>query len=329
MAKTLRIVIGKKKYGLKPRALFVLLALGIVSGLFFGELIARKIFSFSAYGHYMKFRLVKCFCVPDEVLDADLFWRPSPEFRGIKYAIDKKDDVFRIICIGDSVTQGYGIGGAVLPVNQTYPYELELLIQRYCANRKIEVMNAGIGAYSSLQAARYLKRELWKYCPDLVIIWIGVNDDASALFLADKEQKVPSVDDLKKRSIREHSALYLYLRNELFSKRIRRVAPQDYYKNCEDMLLLSREKAFEIAFVIPFAFENKRLKYYSKYKKVLEELRERYNVELLDVKGVLEKSKDIDSLFIDNCHMSAEGNKIVAGIIYDLLEQRLLKLEIL
>ena len=73
-------------------------------------------------------------------------------------------------------------------------------------------MNAGVGGYTSLQGLRYLKKELWKYSPDMVIVWFGVNDDSSAIFFSDKDQKLPAPEDLKNMGILKRSALWQFLK---------------------------------------------------------------------------------------------------------------------
>ena len=305
----------------------MLVCLGIFTGLFLCELYLRIIYNFSQCGPYMKFRHAKHFYVPKQAADADLFWRPLPEFRGVKYSLDKKDDVFRVICLGDSVTQSHGKNGFPLEISRTYPYELESLFRRKRAREKVEVINAGIGGYTSLQSLRYLKKELWKYRPDLIIAWCGMNDDSTAIFFADKEQRLPSVGDLKKLGVRNRSALYLYLKKELSVAKKRRVEPDDYYRNCEEMLLFGRGKELKMVFVVPFEIRHGKLKYYAKYKEALDKLRKKYNIELLDVKSILDTYGDVGKLFIDNCHLTAEGNKIVAGIIYNLLQRQLINAE--
>lgn len=318
MAKVVKAIIGNKKYRFKTKAIFLLLGMGIACALVLGELIFRTIFNFSDTGPYFKFRHVRRFSVPEEVRDADLFWRPMPEFRGIKYSKQKKDGIFRIICFGDSVTQSHGRNGFPLAIEQTYPYNLELLMNKDSKKRKAEVINAGIGGYTSFQGLRYLKKELWKYQPDMLIVWFGINDDSSALFFVDKKQKLPNTEDLKKLSIWKRSILFSYLKKQLSAK-MRRVEPDDYYKNCEKMLSFAREKGFKIVFVIPFEIKNKQLKYYEKYRQELEKLRGNCGANLFDIKTGLQEYSNLKELFIDNCHLTAEGNKIAAEIIFELL----------
>ena len=62
----------------------------------------------------------------------------------------KSKNTFRIICIGDSITQGYAQGKGLLPREQTYVYKLEKLLTKKFKDKKIEVINTGNGGYSSL-----------------------------------------------------------------------------------------------------------------------------------------------------------------------------------
>ncbi|QJW91210.1 sialate O-acetylesterase [Spirosoma taeanense] len=78
----------------------------------------------------------------------------------------------RIACIGTSITDGY-----VLPVEQTYPYQLQLL-----TNSPDKVLNYGVGGCTVLkkgdrpywQAEKYQFALQWK--PTTVIIEFGTND---------------------------------------------------------------------------------------------------------------------------------------------------------
>ncbi len=81
------------------------------------------------------------------------------------------------------------------------------------------------------------------------------------------------------------------------------------------MLLLAKKNNFEIAFVAPVELEGKRIEYYLPYKKVLEKLKSKYNCITIELRDVLNLNSEIDKFFIDNCHATAEGNKLIAELI--------------
>ncbi len=83
--------------------------------------------------------------------------------RETQYEHNKK----RILFVGDSFTFGWGV-----EQNEAFPYICENLF-----NKKIEVINAGVPGYSILEYYLYLKEELFKYKPNIIIlVFYGEND---------------------------------------------------------------------------------------------------------------------------------------------------------
>ena len=106
--------------------------------------------------------------------------------RDREYSIQKPDGVYRILIIGDSFTEGWGI-----EQDRTYSDQLEkLLIDRFPV-RKIEVINAGVASYSPILEYLYLKERGLALEPDLVILAFDMTD-----FLDEKEYaKVTTLDE--------------------------------------------------------------------------------------------------------------------------------------
>jgi lysophospholipase L1-like esterase len=96
-------------------------------------------------------------------------------FRGKEFEIVKPKDVFRIIAIGDSCTFGFGASDD----EHTYPYLLEAKLNSMYKNKKIEVINAGVPSYKSLQSLIWLVTELMGLNPDMLIVQLGWNDIVS------------------------------------------------------------------------------------------------------------------------------------------------------
>ncbi len=316
---------GNKKIVVKPLAILMIIALGLIFAFFLAEIMVRKLVDFPLRQEYGRFLHLPEFSIPKRNVDETLFWVQTIEFRGGVYSKEKKQGVYRIICLGDSVTQSHGVDGYPLLREQTYAFYLERMLERTYMNREFEVINAGVGGYSSLQGLRYLKNKLIGYHPDLVISWFGINDDSDALFFADKDQRVGGSIDLGKKSFLENSKLYLFLKNIVFRPRLRRVSIEDYYKNCEEMLLLARKKGFDIVFVVPFKVDIKKgkMKYYLHYKNELEKLKEKYNCEVIDILPSFAAYKNVNEFFIDLVHPNFKGNKIIAGSLSKFLDELL------
>lgn len=91
--------------------------------------------------------------------------------RDYEYSVFKDKGTFRILCVGDSFT--FGIG---LELPDTYPKQLEKLLQARYPDKKIEVINCGVPSYNTIYEYLFLKEGGLKYNPDLVIIGYAFND---------------------------------------------------------------------------------------------------------------------------------------------------------
>lgn len=118
--------------------------------------------------------------------DPVLLWRPvarepysSQRFRGPEVALAKPPQTRRVICYGDSNTDGPPAGGA-------WPEALAEMLHQDAAGSHVEVLNAGVAGYSSYQGARRFEQEVDVYRPDVVLVSFGWNDAANAIGADDK-----------------------------------------------------------------------------------------------------------------------------------------------
>src|SRR3989344_3744008 len=91
-------------------------------------------------------------------------------FRGKEISQEKPKDVYRILLLGDSVTFGWGVED-----DQTFAFIAEEALNQWSQekglNTKFEVINGGFTAGRSLDSYYvYIKKEAFKFNPDLVII---------------------------------------------------------------------------------------------------------------------------------------------------------------
>ncbi|MFQ5669538.1 MAG: SGNH/GDSL hydrolase family protein [Acidobacteriota bacterium] len=82
----------------------------------------------------------------------------------------KSDGVFRVLCVGDSVTFGHWV-----EAEQAFPRRLEALLQRGSSST-IQVINAGVPGYSPFQELAWLREKGWDLKPDLVVVGFVLND---------------------------------------------------------------------------------------------------------------------------------------------------------
>ena len=89
--------------------------------------------------------------------------------RGPEFQTEKPANTVRILSLGDSRTFGWGLAD-----EETYSRRLEQMLQAYVgAGKKIEVINAGVNAWSYPQMLVYFRDFGLKYRPDLVILGEG------------------------------------------------------------------------------------------------------------------------------------------------------------
>ena len=80
-------------------------------------------------------------------------------------------DVYRILCIGDSVTFGYNVDQEA-----TFPRRLQDMFRQRYPGVPIEVINAGVPGWTWVQGLHFLEREGLALHPTLVIAAFGTND---------------------------------------------------------------------------------------------------------------------------------------------------------
>lgn len=123
--------------------------------------------------------------------DPVLWWRPvaggpynAQHMKGPVAAIPKPPGTFRIICYGDSNTDGPDRGG--------WPERLGELLAARQGRPRFEVLDAGVAGYSSHQGLLRFRRQAARYRPDLVLVSFGWNDLATALGAPDASFEPPS-----------------------------------------------------------------------------------------------------------------------------------------
>ncbi len=127
--------------------------------------------------------------IPTREFDSQLGWRGIPNlectftdrsfsvslstnsrgFRDREHSLQKSRGVTRVMCVGDSFTRGYGIDQ-----DKIFTSILEEKFSRI--DSSVEIINAGLGGYSTDHALLYLQLEGFDYSPDIVICQAAEND---------------------------------------------------------------------------------------------------------------------------------------------------------
>lgn len=94
---------------------------------------------------------------------------------------ERKDDSYRILAVGDSITFGFGVDE-----NETFPAALEQLLNEEFKDRTYEVINAGIPGYNIKDTGALLPYLVEHYHPDLIIWTLVPNDFDDSLGVSER-----------------------------------------------------------------------------------------------------------------------------------------------
>jgi lysophospholipase L1-like esterase len=176
----------------------------------------------------------------------------------------KQPGAIRIVCLGDSVTFGFRVP-AVWPDKPTeydpawLPYPMLIEKQLGAANptRNIEAITMAVPGYSSHQGLAWLRRDINKLNPDLLVVSFGWND-ASLSDVPDREAIRTTWSAFGLRWLIDHSQAFAHATHWLRARQTRqaqehgqtnrppirptaRVSQSEYLTNMLQIVQLSRD----------------------------------------------------------------------------------------
>ena len=257
---------------------------------------------------------------------------------------DRVGSNLRVLCLGDSITFGYGVGD-----DDPFPRQLEGLLRQAWPERGAEVVNAGVQRYFTYQEIDFLRLKGLELRPDIVILVVYINDlnvrprgDYTREYEKEREQaasafrnRFPWLYLLAKNSALVELTKNAYLQGgeESGSLRIfegiagRR--DEERWKAMEQELAaftqLSREhRFFPMVVAIPARIQVQKEFPRSLYPQRLLMLTQRGGIESLDLIASFRESLDrgVDPYLPWDNHLSSDGHKLVAAAIF----RRLLEL---
>ncbi len=254
-----------------------------------------------------------------------------------EYPINKSPNVYRILVLGDSITQEY-----------SFVKNLEAMLNDASANLVFELWNAGVGGYKVNQFAACLKYKGVLYKPDMVIMNLDLNDFGldTVVYYETKDgivgyrnagYQLSKMIPLNKWYF-IHSYLYRFiiinLENLLFN-------PTEEYK--DNMVNTQREGKYHIKLIKDICVKHniyligiifpylKPLGEYTdgergRYKMILDSLRD-LDINLVDLHGYIPE----ENRYIfrrnkqDLVHLTPEGYKVAATAVFGYLAKNYLK----
>lgn len=290
--------------------------------------------------------------------DKNLFWRFRPNqtiksdffvegvyqinsygLRDVEFSKEKPAGNFRVICLGNSCTFGWRVKS-----EETYPKQLEKLMNIDLDYKKYEVINAGVTGYSSFQGKRFLRDQILKYKPDLIMICYGWNDLLPAAFgIEDKDQKMAPRIFLDIQNLLGRTELYRFIRGLILSRfqvkktgksaeMIPRVSAEDFANNLLEIIFMASKENIPVIFLTtPIASleafwgpakVSKTHRWHQVYNNIILNLPLSSGAYIFDAAALFEKRKDVyDKPKDDFIHYNAIGHKLMAEHLYHFLEQ--------
>ena len=253
--------------------------------------------------------------------------------RGPEFPTTKPPNSVRVLCLGDSRTFGWGLSGP-----ETYSAVLGgLLQQHFGAARKIEVINAGVNAWSYAQMRAYFRDRGLSQEPDFVVLgganaWTQFSERSSPEFVRKFMSRVRLKNFLRRFAI-YHFIVEIELQ-EVYHRYRTRFIPVDPSR---DALFKEQQQkdpdAFfraEIQGLCLFAVE-KKIKPVLLYLPTLDEMNSTNISRDLKAKIAVSREANIPlidftpdlaprgkSLYLDGdpVHLNAEGNEIIARRLF-------------
>lgn len=263
----------------------------------------------------------------------------SDGYRDREFVRSKPEGVFRIACIGDSVTEGYRVA-----LDKTFSKLLEQNLGKNYG--EIEVMNLGVSGYATTDNMRTLALAL-DFDPDIIIYQFGMNDiegfehiDRAGAETDTPSSTEPPREPFSIKSLLRKSVLYLALaerynylkltwgkRNWAFDEW--NITFEQWEKEFAKLKQGFDEVGGQIPIVmiyIPYDFQ-----VFSPREEVFD-VPERISVfceaqfcYFLDFTAVFKDEKNPYGLFLDDCHLSEYGHRIVAERLSDFIAREIVE----
>jgi lysophospholipase L1-like esterase len=290
--------------------------------------------------------------------DPKMFWKPVPNqraytkfgrklvtinskgTRGKDFDKSKPKNVYRIICLGDSRTFGWG-----LSESETYSGLLNERLQEFVGNKvKIEVINAGVNAWSYAQMYVYLRDIAIHYEPDMVLLadanlWSQFSEESSQDFRKKMLWRV-RLKNILRRSAIYHFLIEVKLR-KIYEKYRTKFIPIDpksdsyflseqkerpyYYFDEQIDRIINLLMMYKVEALFVHIPEKTSLSLFEKPQilSIKEKISKKYNIKIVDVTKEFREATKYVYLPSDPVHPSAEGSKIIADRLFDHMSKEI------
>jgi lysophospholipase L1-like esterase len=256
--------------------------------------------------------------------------------RGPEFQLIKPVDTVRILSLGDSKTFGWGLTEA-----ESYSERIRKMLQDQGGGGKaIEVINAGVNAWSYAQMHAYFREYGLKYHPDIVLLadanlWTQFSEENSPEFVKSFMRRVELKNFLRRFAtyhyIVEHKLKDVYERTrtrfipmdprqDTFFKEQQQRDPDAFFrKHIEAVCTLALSNKIKPVLLYIPSIEQLADSKPSNVIRAKNDVSQRLNLPLVDMTVDL-KGKEGD-LFLegDHAHLNSAGNELVAKRLFPVL----------
>jgi len=252
--------------------------------------------------------------------------------RDVDHNYTKNDSEYRIICLGNSFTEGIGA-----PQDSTWPAFLERKLKAKI-NRQITVFNAGKASSDPFFEFMLFKEKLLQYSPDLLLLTLGSSDFNFYFCRGGFERFTPQGYEYRKAPHWERlyavSFVFRYFMNNMLHYK-NLISPDKYTSDVakanndiEDCIYRFHQLSNEIPFKMAVVFYDDQSSAYNQLKKSLLEKGEIITFDLFKYNREVKKlSKDEMKKYywpIDG-HCNSKGYNLLAeGVEWYLIQAGIL-----
>lgn len=277
----------------------------------------------------------------------------SKGFVGPEFNDQPPSGVARIISLGDSCTFTLGLWEIA------YPAVAQHIMNARKDRQSVEFINAGIEGYNSDYALTRLKDEIMRYDPRLVTLYIGWNDlmkvDPAHLSATGQYTILARFIEHSYLMKALKKVIFINLRPFLVTPIVEAnredthaydlFVPRGYQENLEGMIaFLQKRNIGVVVFSLPTAVErgmsqedirkrgiffpyfagtysvDKFLSLHASYNRAIRQVTEKFGVPLVDLDKAFD-NRNKEELFWDTMHPNQAGNRVIAGVLADRLQQ--------
>jgi lysophospholipase L1-like esterase len=256
--------------------------------------------------------------------------------RGPEFQLEKPAGTLRILSLGDSKTFGWGLTEA-----ESYSGLIEKALQKHVgSSRRVEVINAGVNAWSYAQMHAYFREYGLKYRPDVVVLadanlWTQFSEGNNPEFVKSFMRRV-QLKNLLRRFATYHYVVEYRLKDvyertrvrfipidpkqDTFFKEQQQKDPDAFFRqHIEAVCRLAITNGVKpVLLFVPNTVELKALEPSNVLRAKTQVSRE-LNVPLIDTTADLKAGGEELFLEGDYVHLNARGNELVAERLFAAL----------